>query len=126
MTGFRLALILESLNPTGSYKDRGSAVLVSQMVRRGLVRQWKISSGNAGASFAAYAARARLNARVYVPESASGPKTQPDRGLRRGAAPIPGRVLRPQRRTGGCSAGDCLCQPCLPAFWPGRHRNHRL
>jgi threonine synthase len=32
------------------------------------------SSGNAGASFAAYAARAGLKARVYVPDSASGPK----------------------------------------------------
>jgi len=32
------------------------------------------SSGNAGASFAAYAARAGVMARVYVPESASGPK----------------------------------------------------
>ena len=32
------------------------------------------SSGNAGASFAAYAARAGIKARVYVPEFASGPK----------------------------------------------------
>ena len=32
------------------------------------------SSGNAGASFAAYAARAGIKGKVYVPESASGPK----------------------------------------------------
>jgi threonine synthase len=32
------------------------------------------SSGNAGASFAAYAAAAGIQARVYVPDSASGPK----------------------------------------------------
>ncbi len=34
------------------------------------------SSGNAGASFAAYAARAGINARIFVPESAGGPKLQ--------------------------------------------------
>jgi len=32
------------------------------------------SSGNAGASFAAYAARAGIKARVFVPAYASGPK----------------------------------------------------
>lgn len=67
-------LKLESLNPTGSYKDRGSAVLLSQLAARGVTRAVEDSSGNAGASFAAYAARAGLHARVFVPESASGPK----------------------------------------------------
>lgn len=67
-------LKLESLNPTGSYKDRGSAVLLSQLAARGVQQAVEDSSGNAGASFAAYAARAGLGARVYVPESASGPK----------------------------------------------------
>ena len=68
---------LESLNPTGSFKDRGSAVLVSAIHR--LVKEKKgfiseDSSGNAGASVAAYAARAGLKAKIYVPESVSGPK----------------------------------------------------
>lgn len=65
---------LESLNPTGSYKDRGSAVLLSQLIARGVAQAVEDSSGNAGASFAAYAARAGLQARVFVPEAASGPK----------------------------------------------------
>lgn len=65
---------LEYLNPTGSYKDRGSAVLVSQLVVRGVTEAVEDSSGNAGASFAAYAARAGMHARIFVPESASGPK----------------------------------------------------
>ena len=64
----------ESLNPTGSYKDRGSAVLLSQLLARGVIEAVEDSSGNAGASFAAYAARAGLKARVFVPEAASGPK----------------------------------------------------
>lgn len=65
---------LDYLNPTGSYKDRGSAVLASQLLARGVSEAVEDSSGNAGASFAAYAARAGMRARVYVPESASGPK----------------------------------------------------
>jgi threonine synthase len=72
--GQMVYLKLESLNPTGSYKDRGSAVLLSQLVARGVERAVEDSSGNAGASFAAYAARAGVGARVFVPESASGPK----------------------------------------------------
>lgn len=67
-------LKMESQNPTGSYKDRGSAVMVSQLLARGVEAAVEDSSGNAGASFAAYAARAGLHAKVYVPESASGPK----------------------------------------------------
>ncbi len=37
---------------------------------------WRTLSGNAGASFAAYAAKAGIQARVFVPEYASGPKSQ--------------------------------------------------
>lgn len=69
-----IALKMESMNPSGSYKDRGSAVLVSQLLGRGVNEAVEDSSGNAGASFAAYAARAGIKCRIYVPESASGPK----------------------------------------------------
>jgi threonine synthase len=64
----------EHLNPTGSYKDRGSAVLASHLAGRGINLAVEDSSGNAGASFAAYAARAGIQARIFVPEAASGPK----------------------------------------------------
>jgi threonine synthase len=65
---------LEYLNPTGSYKDRGTAILINQLIIRNVSEAVEDSSGNAGASFAAYAARAGIHARIYVPESASGPK----------------------------------------------------
>ncbi len=65
---------LESLNPTGSYKDRASSVLTTFLCSRGVVSAVEDSSGNAGASFAAYAARAGMHARVFIPQSASGPK----------------------------------------------------
>ncbi len=71
-----VALKMESMNPTGSYKDRGSAVLVSQLLGRGVDTAVEDSSGNAGASFAAYAAHAGLISRIYVPAAASGPKRQ--------------------------------------------------
>ncbi|RME07052.1 MAG: pyridoxal-phosphate dependent enzyme [Anaerolineae bacterium] len=72
--GEPVAFKLEYLNPTGSFKDRGTAVLVSWLTRRGVGLAVEDSSGNAGASFAAYAARAGIKARIYVPSYASGPK----------------------------------------------------
>lgn len=72
--GRQVGLKMESQNPTASYKDRGSAVLLSQLLSRGASSAVEDSSGNAGASFAAYAARAGMHARIFVPESASGPK----------------------------------------------------
>jgi len=72
--GTQVAYKLESLNPTGSFKDRGSAVLASFLLSRGVRQAVEDSSGNAGASFSAYAAHAGIAARVFVPGSASGPK----------------------------------------------------
>lgn len=69
-----VALKLEYLNPTGSFKDRGTAVKVSFLCSRGVSSAVEDSSGNAGSSFAAYAARAGIRARVFVPDYASGPK----------------------------------------------------
>lgn len=68
---------LENFNPTGSFKDRGSTVLISALHK--LIKEAngyisEDSSGNAGASMAAYAARAGLKAKIYVPENVSGPK----------------------------------------------------
>ncbi|MBX5321559.1 MAG: pyridoxal-phosphate dependent enzyme [Candidatus Bathyarchaeota archaeon] len=68
---------LENLNPTGSFKDRGSTVLISALHKQikafgGFISE--DSSGNAGASIAAYAARVGINAKIYVPEGVSGPK----------------------------------------------------
>ena len=48
----------------------------SQLLARGVSDAVEDSSGNAGASFAAYAAKAGIRARVFVPEYASGPKSQ--------------------------------------------------
>lgn len=65
---------LDFINPSGSFKDRGCAVLTSFLLSRGIQIALEDSSGNAGASFAAYAARAGLQARIFIPDSTSGPK----------------------------------------------------
>jgi threonine synthase len=74
--GRQVAFKCEHLNPSGSFKDRGMTVLVSFLQSRGATAAAEDSSGNAGASFAAYAARAGIAASVYVPASASGPKLE--------------------------------------------------
>jgi len=72
--GLRLLVKLESLAPTGSFKDRGAAVLVTALRGLGVQRVVEDSSGNAGASLAAYAARASIGCEVCVPHTAAGPK----------------------------------------------------
>lgn len=74
--GRQIAFKCEYHNPTGSYKDRGAATLVSFLIGRGVSAAIEDSSGNAGAAFAAYAARGGLDARLFVPDSTSGPKRQ--------------------------------------------------
>jgi threonine synthase len=74
MDGRRIALKPEYMNPTGSHKDRGVALMVSFLRSREVTEAVEDSSGNAGASFAAYAARAGIHGRVFIPDYASGPK----------------------------------------------------
>jgi threonine synthase len=69
-----VAFKCEYLNPSGSFKDRGSAVISAWLKYHHVNEAVEDSSGNAGASFAAYAARAGIKARIFVPESSSGPK----------------------------------------------------
>jgi len=72
--GLNVAFKCEYQNPTGSFKDRGSATMVSFLRSRSVTQAVEDSSGNAGASLAAYAARVGIKACIYVPETASGPK----------------------------------------------------
>ena len=63
----QVLLKLESLNPTGSYKDRPMSVIISHVLARGGTAAIEDSSGNAGAAFSAYAARGGIKGRVFVP-----------------------------------------------------------
>ncbi len=57
----------EGENPTGSFKDRGMTVAITQAVRLGSRAVACASTGNTSASLAAYAAQAGLRAVVFVP-----------------------------------------------------------
>lgn len=58
----------EGLNPTGSFKDRGMTMAVTQAVGEGAEAIICASTGNTSASAAAYAARAGIRAFVLIPD----------------------------------------------------------
>ena len=72
--GRELWLKLESAQPSGSFKDRGAAVLTAWLAGHGVRHVVEDSSGNAGAALAAYAARAGIACDIYVPADLSPAK----------------------------------------------------
>jgi threonine synthase len=65
---------LEYVSPTGSFKDRGAATTIARALDLGVDRVIEDSSGNAGTAVATYAARAGLDADIYVPASVTDAK----------------------------------------------------
>jgi threonine synthase len=65
---------LESQMPTGSFKDRGTAVMLNHLLEVGVGAIHEDSSGNAGASLAIYAAACGVRCRIYVPAAAPSGK----------------------------------------------------
>jgi threonine synthase len=63
----RLWIKDEAQNPTGSFKDRGIALAVSRAKELGVKKVAIPSAGNAGGSLSAYAARAGIEAHVFMP-----------------------------------------------------------
>ena len=61
---------LEFAAPTGSFKDRGTAVMLAVTREFGVEEIVEDSSGNAGASVAAYSARCGIKAHIFAPDSA--------------------------------------------------------
>jgi len=68
VTGAEVWLKVEGDNPTGSFKDRGMTVALSVAVGQGAEAVVCASTGNTSASMAAYAARARVQPLVLVPQ----------------------------------------------------------
>lgn len=66
--GCKVWVKFEGLNPTGSFKDRGMTVAISEAVGRGAKAVICASTGNTAASAAAYAARSGLRAIVLIPK----------------------------------------------------------
>jgi threonine synthase len=69
-----LYIKMETLNPSGSFKDRPICVGVSRAKEDGAKTVSAASSGNAAAAMSTFAARAGLRAVVFVPENAPAGK----------------------------------------------------
>jgi threonine synthase len=83
-------LKLEFLLPTGSFKDRGACVMLSHMKALGVRAAVEDSSGNAAAAVAAYAARAGIACRIFVPAATSSGKLAQIATYGADLTPIPG------------------------------------
>ncbi|WKG01928.1 threonine synthase [Mycolicibacterium sp. HK-90] len=68
LTGCTVHLKVEGLNPTGSFKDRGMTVAVTESIARGQQAVLCASTGNTSASAAAYAAKAGITCAVLIPQ----------------------------------------------------------
>ncbi|WP_114578240.1 pyridoxal-phosphate dependent enzyme [Saliphagus sp. LR7] len=97
---------LEYVFPTGSFKDRGATTTLSRAAELGVKRVIEDSSGNAGAAIATYAARAGIDAEIYVP---AGVKASKLSAIERAGA-------RPVRVEGGRAA---VTEACLEAVERG-------
>lgn len=64
----------EQLFSTGSYKDRGATTLITKANQLGVKNIVQDSSGNAGCAIAAYAAKAKINCEIFLPENTSEAK----------------------------------------------------
>lgn len=65
---FKVWFKFEAQNPTGSFKDRGSSVEVARALEAGARRVMCASTGNMGASVAAYSGIANLPCTIFTPK----------------------------------------------------------
>jgi threonine synthase len=72
--GLDVRFKLDYLFPSGSFKDRGTAVMMNRLLELDVQSVIEDSSGNGGASIAAYAAAGGIQCDVYVPGHTSAGK----------------------------------------------------
>ncbi|MBP7212987.1 MAG: pyridoxal-phosphate dependent enzyme [Anaerolineaceae bacterium] len=88
---------LEGLNPSGSFKDRNSAITISFLRKRKIKEIVEDSSGNAGASIALYSAGFGIKSTIFIPEGTSGPKVDQIRRIGAHIREVPGERERAHR-----------------------------
>ncbi|WP_455359802.1 threonine synthase [Streptomyces sp. SYSU K21746] len=88
--GEQVGFKLEWFSPTGSFKDRGTSVMISLLAQRGVTEVIEDSSGNGGASVSAYCAAAGIRARILAPESTSPAKVLQSRAYGADVVLVPG------------------------------------
>ncbi|WP_010479218.1 threonine synthase [Thermococcus zilligii] len=72
--GVKLYLKNETVNPTWSFKDRGTFLAMSYALKAGYKAVGTVSTGNMAASVSAYASRFGLNAKILVSENTGDEK----------------------------------------------------
>lgn len=76
ISGREVMMKSEHLFPSGSFKDRGTSVMISKIKELGIDSIAEDSSGNAGCSVSAYCTAAGIDCDIYVPASASPGKLE--------------------------------------------------
>lgn len=89
-SGRRVHFKLEWFNPTSSFKDRGCAVMVSHLASLGVTQLLEDSSGNGGASVAAFCAAAGIEAKILAPALTSAAKIRQVRAYGAEVELVPG------------------------------------
>lgn len=119
-TGLKAIIKQDQLFATGSYKDRGSAILISLLKSLGAQKVVQDSSGNAGASIAAYAARAKLGCTIYLPKDTSEAKVMQMRAAGAQICKIEGNRQETAEATFNAAQGQVYASHCYhPAFFHG-------
>lgn len=95
-TGHSGLLKLDFLNPTGSFKDRGTSVMLSYLRQCGVRSVLEDSSGNGGSSVAGYAAAGQMTATIFAPSSTSEGKILQVRAYGADVELIPGPRIESQ------------------------------
>jgi threonine synthase len=115
--GRKIFFKLEYMAPTASFKDRGTEVMLNILSHQGVRRVVDDSSGNAGASVAAYAARAGMGADIFVPSYASPAKQAQIAVYGARVHPIPG--ARDNARIAALEAAQGEAALASHAYHPG-------
>lgn len=89
-SGRRVHAKLEWFNPTSSFKDRGTTVMMSHLAGLGVRHVIEDSSGNGGSSVAAYSAAAGIRATIIVPAATSPAKVLQARAFGARIEPVGG------------------------------------
>lgn len=126
-------LKLDYLLPSGSFKDRGSAVMINRLRELGVTEIVEDSSGNAGASVATYAARNELRCTLYVPADASpgklaqmaqaGATLVAVEGPREKAAEAAHRAVEAARGAAGAAGAAWAVMATGAAYYAGHNLN---
>ena len=88
--GSKCLFKLEWFAPTGSFKDRGTSVMLSMLRQQGITSVLEDSSGNGGSSVAGYGAAGGMRVKVFVPDSTSPAKVAQIRAYGADVELIPG------------------------------------